>query len=62
MAGWEQQMFNEQRRWHEEAERRLQKMERDVERGRKLRESLKAESRAANPWRETETQLEHEHG
>jgi hypothetical protein len=46
MSGWEQMHFNEMQRWHaeaEEQERRLQKMERDVERGKKILAELEAE-------------------
>jgi hypothetical protein len=60
MAGWEQQLFCEQRRWHEEFERRVQKMERDVERGRKLTTIWNAEAETATS-QQTETELEHEH-
>lgn len=55
-AGWEQQMCNELRRWEEDSERRIQKMERDVIRGRKI---LETEFKAVNPWK-TETTTEHE--
>jgi hypothetical protein len=44
---WEQQMFNEWRRWHEEMEPRLLKLERDGQRGNALQQILKAERLAA---------------
>lgn len=47
MSGWEQQLFCERRLWHEEMERRIVKMERDVRRGSAMQQILEAERLAA---------------
>lgn len=44
---WLQQMESERRQWHEEMERRIQKMETDVIRGSALQRILEAERQAA---------------
>lgn len=54
-----QQMTDEHEQW--DIERAIERMERDVERGSALQNILKAEADAATR-RQTETELEHEHG